>query len=346
VLHEKSDINSAQPVVVRSNFNSRQEQNFPKELRYHELEESREFRELSRQSGYKKRMYPTKSKPRSSNRADRRQSRDYRDPEEQDTVEKYRPAEYRKKPKKYEEDDGRDTEAEYRQFQAQKAREPRGFVPLHQQAMPRYQEPLTEEDRYFKDYERDQFKPMRNKRGYNDDRDEPFRSKSRRSRSRLSRSRSRSRSRSNSYIGKGSHHAAESMSPARGGRGSPRKATMDTALQDFLNSKPQTTDKRGNPNQSGIGRSYRDTSKKSGSKKARYQEDYSMGQRDSYPRDNSGGGRDSYQPRDSYPRESFGREDYNRGDPRDYQRSPDRYDMASGRNSFNPRNMNHGGYNL
>lgn len=98
-------------------------------------------------------------------------------------------------------------------------------------------------------------------------------------------------------------------------------------IQDFLNSQPVGNTRRANPNQSGVGRQFKDVRKRSGAKNSRaYEEEmYIRGSRGGDPR----------------------------GDPRDRNnyRSPDsRYsDYSPGgrnRDSFNPRNMNHGGYNL
>lgn len=106
------------------------EPNFPRELQYHELEESREFRE-SRQGGYNDRMggrpYRVKSKkPRSSNKVDRRQELD-------DPIERYRPIEYRRPEKKEEEEEPSQEEEEdqYEQFKAKRQARPIYDDPKH-----------------------------------------------------------------------------------------------------------------------------------------------------------------------------------------------------------------------
>jgi len=118
-------------------------------------------------------------------------------------------------------------------------------------------------------------------------------------------------SRSNSQIGRGSHLAPD-VSPGRQKRGvSPHKLGN---IQDFLNSKPAASNnKRPNPNQSGIGRQFRDTSSRSGLKDPRY-DDFGSG------RSPGRGGRDR-----------------DRGF-----RSPD--SAYSGNSGY--RGMSHGGYNM
>lgn len=82
----------------------------PRELQFHELEESREFRDSG---GYRR-------KSSNKNRADRRQIQ----PESDDMVERYRPIEYRR-PIKNDEDEEEEEEVvdKYEQFKKFKAQQ-------------------------------------------------------------------------------------------------------------------------------------------------------------------------------------------------------------------------------
>ena len=51
IMGENSDIGQYQPQYVKLSANRRKDPNLPRELQYHELEESREYRE-SRQGNY------------------------------------------------------------------------------------------------------------------------------------------------------------------------------------------------------------------------------------------------------------------------------------------------------
>jgi len=103
IMGDKSDIDRFTPLYVQMSGGNRRSKNresdFPRELQYHELEESREFRQ-SRQGGYGGNKPYVKSKRPPNMAADRRQQ-DIED----DPIEKYRPIEYRRKEKKPEPDE-------------------------------------------------------------------------------------------------------------------------------------------------------------------------------------------------------------------------------------------------
>lgn len=92
----------------------------PRELQYHELEESREFRE-SRQEGYK--PHRVKSKPYGSATYDKRQ------PNMEDTIERYRPQEYRRPEKKEESETEEEEPPYYKPYQPQKPSRPTDRYP-------------------------------------------------------------------------------------------------------------------------------------------------------------------------------------------------------------------------
>lgn len=116
LVDNKSDLERDRPVHVKMSNNRRREQ-LPRELQYHELEESREYRQ-SRQGNYEK-PYQVKSsrRPPADVPVNPPSNSKY------DDIERYRPIEYRKKSNPYRKPDPNDTpseEEDYNQFRSKR----------------------------------------------------------------------------------------------------------------------------------------------------------------------------------------------------------------------------------
>lgn len=150
LVDNKSDLERDRPVHVKM-YKDRREQ-LPRELQYHELEESREYRQ-SRQGNYpepvpRDRPYQVKSsrRPPSNVPVNPPSNSKYDDP-----IEKYRPIEYRKKSNPYRKPDPNDTpseEEDYDQFRSKRKQ-------------PRPVEVFPKEDPRLYPEEEDPFRPMK-----------------------------------------------------------------------------------------------------------------------------------------------------------------------------------------